>query len=380
MKKTIFISILIAILVFTLTNSVLSQENTNILQLNHFEVLYPALISFGFVTSYLILDLFYNVGFSDSISYELLDLSLFLTVLPMFFYNLPMALIFSATSLGLYFLSETLYDIDEDFLAQLPSNGFMDFSFFTTYAIYRDRRKLAKIGIYNNNWREEAFGNSSFISYFPYEKLAKWEPQSFFDLVIAPISKKGLSDALLFPIIPAGLIAPFLQQLLAGNNFEQSIFATGKAFIGMHELPILLGVPIMAVFLYALCSFVAIGEESLFRGFIYEELGSSYNEWVAKISDMLIFPLFHVPSEIEFYQQNPEYFLNYFIRRSILTFYIDLMYDRGGLLRSVAFHFWVDFTQLLAFYLIYGGVAHDDFTDIIGMYFKRIEIQFSFSF
>jgi membrane protease YdiL (CAAX protease family) len=378
MKKPFFICLLIFFFIFPC--NILAQENQNIDKLNHFEVLFPALISAGFITSFLILDLFYNAGFSDSIPYDLIDFSLFLTVLPMYFYNLPMALIFSATSLGLYFLSQTLYDIDEDFIAEIPSNGFLDFSFFTVYSIYRDRREMAKNGIYNNGWTENSFGNSSVISYFPYIKLTKWEPYSFFDLALAPISKEGLFDTLLFPIIPAGLLAPFLQQALLGNNFEQSVFSTGKAFIGMHELPILLGVPIMMVFLYTLCSLVAIGEESLFRGFIYEELGATYNEWVAKVTDILVFPLFHLPGEIEFYQQNPEYFFNYFIRRSILTFYIDIMYDRGSLLRSVAFHFWVDFTQLLAYYLIYGGVAHEDFTDIIGMYFKKIEIQFSFSF
>jgi len=142
----------------------------------------------------------------------------------------------------------------------------------------------------------------------------------------------------------------------------------------------LVGVPLMAGFLYIFCSLVAIGEEGFFRGFIYEELGSRTNEWIAKITDMIIFPLFHVPGEIEFYQENPEYFLNYFIRRSSLTFIIDVTYDRGGLARSVSFHFWVDFTQLLAYYIIYGGVAHENFMDILGMYYNKVEIQIAFSF
>lgn len=104
------------------------------------------------------------------------------------------------------------------------------------------------------------------------------------------------------------------------------------------------------------------------------------NEWISKITDMIVFPFFHVPEEIKYYQDHPDYFLNYFTRRSLLTFIIDLSYDRAGLSRSVAFHFWVDFTQLFAYYLINGGVAQQSFMDIVSLKYKRIEIQLVFSF
>lgn len=96
--------------------------------------------------------------------------------------------------------------------------------------------------------------------------------------------------------------------MILGNDFSQSVFNTGKLFIGTHELPFLLGIPAMTVFLYLLCSFVGIGEESFFRGFLYEELGATFNDWVGKATDMILFHLFHVSSEIKFYQDNPQYF------------------------------------------------------------------------
>lgn len=379
MKKVFISGFSFLILLFLLSFNIFAQESIQATQISHGEVLISTLISAGFNATYLCLTLFYNLD-SNSISYDLLDFSLFMAVLPMYFYNLPLALVFTATSLSLYFISDFLWRIDEDVIAQAPANGFMDFSFFTTYAIYRDKRKIAKTGIYNANWRQNAFGNSPLLSFPPYIKDTVWKPYTFIDLAIAPFNKANLSDMLLYTIIPAGLIAPFLQHYLAYGNFENSVFTTGKAFIGIHEFPALLGVPMMAALLYMLCTFVAIGEDSLFRGVLYEELGATYNQWVAKITDMIVFPLFHVPAEIEFYQENPGYFFNYFIRRALLTFIIDLTYDRGGLSRSVAFHFWVDFTQLFAYYLINGGVAQDDFSDIMGMFYPKIEIQFAFSF
>ncbi len=380
MKNRFFIFFLFIFLLIFSGNILMAQQNQSQSQLGHFQVLFPALISAGFITSYLTLDLLYNLDYSEALTYDVIDVMLFFAVLPMYFHNLPLGLIFTGVSLGLYFASEYLWNIDEDFIAQIPANGYLDFSFFSTYAIYREGRKKAKSGIYDDKWREKAFGNTGFLSYFPYTKVGEWKPCSFFELAISPISMDNISDFLIFTIIPAGILAPFLQEGLYGNDFQDSVFTTGKSFIGTHELPIYLGIPVAAAFLYILCSFVAIGEEALFRGFLYEEFGSTINEWVGKVADMIIFPLFHVPGEIEYYQDHPEYFFSYFLRRALLTFIIDLSYDRGGLSRSVAFHFWVDFTQLFAYYLINGGVPQQSFMDIVGLGYKRIEIQFVVSF
>ncbi|MFN3412038.1 MAG: hypothetical protein ACK4YF_07765 [Exilispira sp.] len=72
-----------------------------------------------------------------------------------------------------------------------------------------------------------------------------------------------------------------------GNKFQNSIFITGKYFIGTHvgnyELSIYSKIPLATVFLYILCTFVAIGEESLFKGFLYEEHEATIKIFYKKI-------------------------------------------------------------------------------------------------
>lgn len=98
----------------------------------------------------------------------------------------------------------------------------------------REGRKKAKSGIYDNKWREKAFGNIEFITVFLFcKKIIELKPYFFLELAVSPFSKDNISDFLILAIIPAGILTPFLQEALYyGNNIQYSVFTTGKSFIG----------------------------------------------------------------------------------------------------------------------------------------------------
>jgi len=211
MKNLLKYFLLFLFFLLILSNTLFSQTTNSLnSQLNHFQVIFPALISAGFIGLESILQFIYAAGInSDPVVYDLLDLSLFFAVLPMYFHDFSLGLIFSGISIGFYILEEKLHQIQEYFIEQLPLTGYMEFSFYSTYAIYREGRIKAKSGIYDLNWREKAFGNSEWFELFPYTKKTKWEPYSFWDLAISPILLENLSDLLILTMIPAGFFLLF---------------------------------------------------------------------------------------------------------------------------------------------------------------------------
>ncbi|MEJ5273597.1 MAG: hypothetical protein WH035_05660 [Spirochaetota bacterium] len=89
----------------------------------------------------------YNIDLNEDITYDLVDSMLFFAILPICFFDIPKGLLFCGVFLGLNLIADYLWDVYEDFIAQIPANGYMDFSFFSTYAIYREGRVRAKKGL-----------------------------------------------------------------------------------------------------------------------------------------------------------------------------------------------------------------------------------------
>jgi membrane protease YdiL (CAAX protease family) len=101
---------------------------------------------------------------------------------------------------------------------------------------------------------------------------------------------------------------------------------------------------------------LGVGEEALFRGVIYEEIKTRTTPWAARLTDVLLFPLVHVPGDI--YAGYPGGTIAFqFLWRAGMTLVFDAAYDQGGLPLSAAVHVWSDVLLLLVQWLVYGGVA-----------------------
>lgn len=147
MKKKYFLFFIFLILLYAISINLSAQINLIKNQLNHFQVVFPAILSSSFITLFLTLELMYNIDLNEDITYDLVDSMLFFAILPIYFFDIPKGLLFCGVFLGLNLIADYLWDVDEDFIAQIPANGYMDFSFFSTYAIYREGRVRAKKGL-----------------------------------------------------------------------------------------------------------------------------------------------------------------------------------------------------------------------------------------
>lgn len=102
-----------------------------------------------------------------------------------------------------------------------------------------------------------------------------------------------------------------------------------------------------------------IGEESLYRGIVYQGLSDEIGAGWAKVIDALFFPLLHLPQEISMIESGEmgwgDAARNFAIRSGI-TLLLDTAYDRGGLELSTAVHTWVNLASRLGVFLVSGGV------------------------
>ena len=290
--------------------------------------------------------------------------------IPMYFLDAGKGLIMT----GIYssLVAYDRYSINEDkdpFIRDFTGIWPMQHALFSTYEIYRHQRLRAAPGIYNDNWRRESFGGKTLpplsVSNRP------WRAYNFGELMLQPFDKNNIGDPFVY-ILP---ISGVLGTLLRGTD-GKAIWNTGKAYIGGRQVKKGLAIPSMILFLAVESAIVATTEDSFFRGVVYEEIGHTRGQWWGKGVDMIAFPLFHVPGEIGDYSAK-EITLN-FLRRSVLTFYLDSMYDRGGLGRSVAAHFWIDFSLLLTGWLVKGGVPQAGLEDLMMGRELCIQVQMPF--
>lgn len=148
---------------------------------------------------------------------------------------------------------------------------------------------------------------------------------------------------------------------LCFGGFDNSIFKTGKAYVGKYSVPVVAGV---ATVLGLSClNFIStgIGEEALFRGVGYEEMKVSMGIVPAKIIDALGFSTCHVPQSVLSGIDPITILLGGVVYQSGLTLLLQWAYDKGGLRDSIAAHMWMDVLNALATYLFTSGIEDNNF-------------------
>ncbi len=99
----------------------------------------------------------------------------------------------------------------------------------------------------------------------------------------------------------------------------------------------------------------AVGEESIFRGVLYEELKYHFGVWPARITDIVAFTGLHIVTDIV-REQSAQFIIMHGIEVALSTLLYDIQYDRGGLPYTVAQHSWFDVFEFCKYSLTSGGV------------------------
>jgi membrane protease YdiL (CAAX protease family) len=178
----------------------------------------------------------------------------------------------------------------------------LDQGAYAAYAVYRDLRVA-----------QEA----------PSERDG-WLPRYASELVTSPFSLSNLAHPIV--LVPAGiwLALQIFSQAVSGPLQRQApgaiAFNLGIAAGGALD--------------------TAIGEECLFRGFIYEETRHAIGIWPARVLNMLLFSAAHLPE----YAGSGAGLLITLPELAVLSLLMEIAYDQGGLPESIALHFLFDAT------------------------------------
>ena len=173
-------------------------------------------------------------------------------------------------------------------------------------------------------------------------------------LAAAPFSSENVFSPLVWvPSIvgPASLVAFYL---VFEPDLGVAVYKSGQSHIGSAQVSPALGGLSAAAFGTLDMLAVSVGEESYYRGILYEEAKRSLGTWPARAMDMILFPSIHLPTDILAGLKAETIIFN-FGWRSAMTLVFDLAYDAGGLPLSVSTHFWSDLVLIMAQWLFYGG-------------------------
>lgn len=296
---------------------------------------------------------------------------------PAYFNNPLHGLCLSLTFGGLFGMVNLLESDEANMMQDFAYTGMMQTGMYSTYVAYRDARVQALPGVYDDSWRCKFEGYYRFFTealIFGHPDLDKdWKPYNFKDLMLAPLDKDHYSDLIIVLLPIAGFIKPFIV-----NSDEEAMWRTGESYIGGWKVPGWASIPAMLAFFYAETTVIGIAEESHFRGFIYEDLASRGNLLAAKIVDPIYFSAIHIPQEIEMDYTAGQITLD-FVQRAVLTFYLDFLYDRGGLTHSVTAHMLIDFSQLFAGWLLHSGVPQTGVESLLSV-IPPAGVTFRFAF
>jgi membrane protease YdiL (CAAX protease family) len=177
-------------------------------------------------------------------------------------------------------------------------------------------------------------------------------------LAAAPLRAGQLSDPVVWVssiAAPAVLTAVYLAN---EPDLGRPVYETGTAYLGSLEVPPWVGGLATLGFAAIDMLAVAIGEEAYYRGIVYAGLKDAWGATPARISDMLLFPLIHLPGDLQAGFKPSTVVFN-FAWRSAMTLLFDAAYDRGGLPRSVALHYWSDVLLIMSRWMFYGGAAEN---------------------
>ena len=178
------------------------------------------------------------------------------------------------------------------------------------------------------------------------------------ELLLAPFRIRNMADLSFWVPLLGACVTNIAGRILTEGT-DQSVFATGRAFVGRTEVPIGLGLLSTLLVGAVNYTFTGIGEEAVFRGLEYRELSERLGPAPARIINAITFPAVHVPQEI----RNGASFGSILIGlswRAVTTLGLQWAYDTGGLQRSVAQHMWIDTLFGVINYLLFSGVEGEE--------------------
>jgi membrane protease YdiL (CAAX protease family) len=225
--------------------------------------------------------------------------------LPELFVDVPRGLEISGLDWGAFAAFVAMQSSHSPYVQSLSHEAVafsLDQGAYASYAVYRDLR----------------------VRLEPPEERHGWVPAYAAELVSAPFTPANLLHPIV--LIPAGIwiglqaltqttSGPLQHQQPAAVAFNFAISAGGALD-------------------------TAVAEECLFRGFIYEETRHALGKWPARVLNMLLFSLAHLPE----YIGTGAGLIITLPELALISLLADIAYDQGGLGESIALHFLFDFT------------------------------------
>lgn len=338
--------------------------------LSHTEVILPSTISALLAGIFMLEDvLFHIVDWGDT-EIWIKRGTIFSIHIPTYFVSPVTGLIITGVSAGCFTVYVLLEDQNADFFRNFFFTGVFQAALYSTYLSYKTNRVKARSGIYSNHWRQKTFaamlaGNLGEFG----DVYEEWEPYTLLDLMTSPFTPENLFDPMVGILPFAGILSPLITR-----DHDSAPWTTGTMYVGTWEMNPFAAVPLMLAFFFIESGIVSISEESHFRGFLYEEMGNTSGHIWAKIFDCIYFPAIHISQEVFISDFDTMTIARNFLSRALLTFYMDFLYDRGGLKRTVAAHYWIDFSLLFMQWLMVSGTPQEDVSSIMTL-LPKIQIR-----
>jgi membrane protease YdiL (CAAX protease family) len=217
-------------------------------------------------------------------------------------------------------------------LGSILSNCAIKYSLYSVYAGYADLRSRLDVPGY-----------------------ASLPRHSFAELLGASFDPASYSDWSVLGYI--GSMALYTGISAAFADTSKSVWATGKSYIGDTEFPIWAGTLLMVAMQVPNFVMTGIGEESYFRGTIYEELSHDIGTWPAKLIDSFYFTACHYPQRWdEVVASDPGGVALGFGLSMLQGMWFEYIYDRRGLGPAVAAHAATDMILFFCDWLVQGGL------------------------
>ena len=263
--------------------------------------------------------------------------------LPLYGLNLPKALLYTGIELALPAagIGSMFAAGENDLLRQgaaLFLGAYQNVAQFSVYEVYKEFRLRVP----------------------PEDPYARaFEPASFGQVLAGQFDIRNLRRPIVWvpTLVGTALLAGY--RLLEEGDTSSAVWSTGSGYVGETRVDPSLGSLYVLGRSIVAMSLVGIGEEALFRGVIYEEIKTRSTVRTARIVDMLLFPLVHVPADV-YADYSAATIVFQFFWRSGMTLVFDTAYDQGGLPLSAAVHMWSDVLLLMVQWLVYGGIPESE--------------------
>ena len=184
---------------------------------------------------------------------------------------------------------------------------------------------------------------------------SEFRRHSLADLYAAPINPEVLRDPLVIGYALANSLFVYGTQAILTGGFPQAIWRTGESYLGEDPVNVARYALANALGFFTYYFSGSVGEESYYRGYLFEEISHHTNTRVAAIVDSTLFTLQHVITDIV-RGEDLRYIALHGMETALFTLALDHLYVRGGLQASVASHAW---SNILCTALVapgYGGV------------------------